>query len=129
MCRHSKRIPRKLKLLAFRQIVQNSSKHQGGELEFISKIHVLWKYFAHINFIIDSHYYITRRGHYTSMIHIVQGQDLFKHITEKLKCQKFRINFWCLDCNSFCSQCIDSDETDDYKYTTQIADCKYCEKN
>lgn len=126
MCRHSNRSPRKLQLLSFRQIVMNSSKPNNHELEFISKIPLLWNTFAHINFIISSHYRITRRGRCSTLVEIVQGRSLFNHITQKIIDRKFDINFWCLECNSFCSECIDFHETDTYKYTTQLANCKNC---
>lgn len=123
ICRHSRRTPRKLQLLAFRQVVQSAS---DIDLKFISEIPLLWNYFAHIKFIISSQYHIARNGRCMTIVHIVPGCNLIKHITTKLSCRKFDINFWCLECNSFCSKCIDFFEFDEYKYTTQIADCKKC---
>lgn len=128
MCNHGRRLPRKLQLLAFRQVVKNSSDAKCcNDLEFINKIPLLRNYFANVKFIVSTHFRITRRGFCATMVEILKGSDLFNHITKNLSCKKFEINFWCLKCNSFCSLCDDKlFETDMYKYTHQLADCKRC---
>lgn len=128
MCRHGRRSPRKLQLLAFHQVVKNSSVHNcDDDLEFISKIPLLWNHFANIKFIMSSHYRITRRGFCASMVEILHGCELLNHIKNKLNCRKFELNFWCLKCNSFCPVCDDKFfGSNIYMYTHQLADCDKC---
>lgn len=128
MCRHSRCTPRKLQHLAFRRIV-NSSLHRRNELEYISKIPLIWNYFSRFKFIVTltSFRGVPGGKRKTCAVKVVQGCDLLNYIKIKRKYNTFLdVNFWCLECISFCDECFHLDETETYKYTNQLADCAKC---
>lgn len=121
MCEQGGRTPNKLQLLAFRQLAQNETTK---ELEYISKIPLMMKYFAEYEFIVTSNYHIIKKGSYTrrgGVVCLVRGNDLFDHIKTRLSKPKFSVNFWCLQCFSCCSFCY---QLKNNIYHTHKANCK-----
>lgn len=123
MCRHARRNPRSLQLLAFRKLAENKTC-EG--LKYINKSCILRNYFAQIEFVVKTDYCINERGFCYGNGSIVKGNEIVEYIKKRVFGREYIIEFWCYECRKFCDECCDLYESCMNRYNTQLQNCKEC---